>query len=404
LKRVLSFFVPGGILFLAANLGIHVHVFERHLDTLNTVYPYVTFIVCLLMGWRFNRSSLVFGVIVLASALWALLLYPDGRSLPGTGPFVVYHAVTLLLPVNLVVVSCMKERGIFTVHGGIRAGFIALQVLVLAMFVKIDPAVLFQFMQGVIPGKGWFPHMTLNQLALFLIGCSFAILLFGNIRNSGAKEHGFFWALATVLPVFGTALSIAESMFLFSTAGLILLVAMIEASYAMAFRDELTGLPARRALKEEMMKLSGNYTLAMVDIDHFKRFNDQHGHDVGDQVLRMVASRLAKISGGGKAFRYGGEEFTVVFPGRHSEHATEHLEQFRKEIASTGFAIRSLLRPRKKPTSTRKRKRPTKRVHLTLSVGVATKNDHLSSVQDVINAADKALYRAKKQGRNRVVA
>ena len=61
-------------------------------------------------------------------------------------------------------------------------------------------------------------------------------------------------------------------------------------AYQMAFRDELTGLPGRRALNERMQRLGRNYVLAMSDVDHFKRFNDTHGHDVGDQVLRLVAT------------------------------------------------------------------------------------------------------------------
>jgi len=75
-------------------------------------------------------------------------------------------------------------------------------------------------------------------------------------------------------------------------------------------------LPSRRALIERLPSLGRRYTVAMVDVDHFKNFNDTYGHDAGDQVLRMVASRLGEVSGGGTAFRYGGEEFTILFPGK----------------------------------------------------------------------------------------
>ena len=71
--------------------------------------------------------------------------------------------------------------------------------------------------------------------------------------------------------------------------------------------------------------IKGLYTIAMVDVDHFKTFNDKHGHDVGDQVLQLVASRLARSPGGGRAYRYGGEEFTLIFPGRTREQALPHL-------------------------------------------------------------------------------
>jgi hypothetical protein len=78
---------------------------------------------------------------------------------------------------------------------------------------------------------------------------------------------------------------------------LMIAAAVAHEAYQMAFRDELTGLPGRRALNERMQRLGRNYVLAMSDVDHFKKFNDTHGHDVGDQVLRLVASKLSKIGG-----------------------------------------------------------------------------------------------------------
>ena len=103
-----------------------------------------------------------------------------------------------------------------------------------------------------------------------------------------------------------------------AAAGAILFISLLEESHSLAFRDTLTGLPGRRALEERLRSLGGRYTIAMVDIDHFKNFNDQHGHDVGDQVLKLVAARLAEVGGGGRAYRYGGEEFSVLFRGRRS--------------------------------------------------------------------------------------
>jgi GGDEF domain-containing protein len=87
----------------------------------------------------------------------------------------------------------------------------------------------------------------------------------------------------------------------------------------------------------------------MADVDHFKRFNDRYGHDVGDQVLKMLAAWLAKAGGGGKAFRYGGEEFTLIFAGKTAEEATPQLEPEREAIAASEFTVRGKDRPRRKP-------------------------------------------------------
>lgn len=97
---------------------------------------------------------------------------------------------------------------------------------------------------------------------------------------------------------------------------IMLILVVAHEAYQMAFRDELTGLPGRRALNERLQRLGRTYVIAMAGVDHFKRFHDTHGHDVGDQVLRLVASQLRQIGGGGKAYRYGGEELTLVFPGK----------------------------------------------------------------------------------------
>jgi diguanylate cyclase (GGDEF)-like protein len=170
----------------------------------------------------------------------------------------------------------------------------------------------------------------------------------------------------------------------------------------MAYRDELTGLPARRALNDALLRVGGTYTVAMVDVDHFKKFNDTHGHDVGDQVLRMVAGRLARVPGGGRAFRYGGEEFAVLFPGKTVEESAPHLETLRAAVASATFTKRGLDRPKRKPKSPRARGASARPLAVTVSIGAGQARGSALPEQ-VVKAADKALYRAKEGGRNRVV-
>src|SRR5438270_12939913 len=108
----------------------------------------------------------------------------------------------------------------------------------------------------------------------------------------------------------------------------------------MAYLDELTQLPSRRSLNEALLKLGETYSIAMLDVDHFKKFNDSYGHESGDQALRLVASRLARIAGGGKAYRYGGEEFAVVFPGKPAEDVFIYLDRMRKIIEQSTFTVR----------------------------------------------------------------
>src|SRR5207253_1664835 len=134
-----------------------------------------------------------------------------------------------------------------------------------------------------------------------------------------------------------------------AASGLILIVSLLQESHQLAFRDQLTGLPGRRALDERLRSVGSNYAVGMVDVDHFKQFNDTHGHDVGDQVLRLVGGRLAQVGGDGVAYRYGGEEFCVLFPEADIREAQAALEEIRASIESYKMAVRGADRPQLTP-------------------------------------------------------
>ncbi len=201
-------------------------------------------------------------------------------------------------------------------------------------------------------------------------------------------------------------MSLATRVFLGLVAGLILGFSVLETSYAMAYHDDLTGLPARRALSRDMDSLGSVFAVAMVDVDHFKRFNDRHGHAVGDQVLRMVAGQLASVQGGGKTYRYGGEEFTVLFPGKSCDEVLFYLEEIRTAVGKARFAVRGKGRPKEKPEGSQNRNAGstvvTNRLSVTVSIGVADSMGKKPTPDAVLKMADKALYRAKEGGRNRV--
>jgi GGDEF domain-containing protein len=191
-----------------------------------------------------------------------------------------------------------------------------------------------------------------------------------------------------------------------SAAAAITLYAVLEISHGTAFVDQLTQLLGRRALDYRLAALGRTYTIAMVDIDHFKAVNDRHGHDVGDQALRFIAARLSHVRGG-RAYRYGGEEFAIVFPRMESAQAEPILNALREDIQKSVFCLRDHDRPASKLKGARKRNRggkDKKDIKLTVSIGVADSLGDVSGPEDVIVDADKALYKAKKGGRNRVVA
>lgn len=187
----------------------------------------------------------------------------------------------------------------------------------------------------------------------------------------------------------------------FAAAGATAILTVVYSSYRMAFIDTLTGLPNRRALDETLARLSGPYALAMVDIDHFKGFNDTYGHAAGDIVLREVAQTLRRHAGG-HAYRYGGEEFCVVYEGRASEKPAIPLENARKAVGRQRVEV-ALPAPKRAPRG-KAAKPASKEVAVTISAGCAQRNAQRRSTDEVLKAADQALYKAKDKGRNKVVA
>ncbi|HZW26075.1 MAG TPA: GGDEF domain-containing protein [Gallionella sp.] len=161
----------------------------------------------------------------------------------------------------------------------------------------------------------------------------------------------------------------------------------------LAMTDSLTGIPNRRALmelSEHALARRGSSPMAlmMIDVDHFKRINDTHGHPAGDAVLRQVARLLSgRLRGGDVLGRYGGEEFCVLAPDTDAEGARTLAESLRDIISF-------------RPLHTERGE-----LSVTVSIGVACcPDDSARELKDLLAEADAALYAAKEAGRNRVVS
>ncbi len=191
------------------------------------------------------------------------------------------------------------------------------------------------------------------------------------------------------------------SSIMFSLSGLLMMLYLISASHEMAFNDRLTQLPGRRALDIDLRNPGRKFTIAMIDIDHFKAFNDTYGHDTGDEVLKLVASRIRLVKGKAHVYRYGGEEFTVLFRGKNSLQSMQYLEDLRKDIEQYDLVLRDKEnRPKNNKVGAKKRTdKVNKSVNITVSIGVCDSRRE-RNVNLAIKRADEALYRAKKSGRN----
>jgi two-component system, cell cycle response regulator len=169
----------------------------------------------------------------------------------------------------------------------------------------------------------------------------------------------------------------------------------MQMSIEMALTDALTGLFNRRYMESHLSTLieqalaRGKPLSALVlDIDYFKSINDSHGHDAGDDVLRDFAMRIRRsIRGIDLACRFGGEEFVVIMPETDMAVATMVAERLRRRIAADPFTIQQ----------------GTRNIPVTISIGIAALSGRDDDAARLLKRADQALYRAKRDGRNRVV-
>jgi two-component system cell cycle response regulator len=170
----------------------------------------------------------------------------------------------------------------------------------------------------------------------------------------------------------------------------------LDYSLELAVTDELTGLNNRRFMEGQIIALveraaAGGDPVAalMIDIDHFKKINDTYGHDVGDEVLREFAARLASnVRAIDLPCRYGGEEFTVIMPGASIEAAERVAERIRLHVAGAPFRVAA----------------GSELLNVTISIGVAASMGEHDTPEALIKRADEAVYEAKAGGRNRVIA
>jgi GGDEF domain-containing protein len=346
---------------------------------LRSAGPYALLAIAASLAWYFNRGRVF---VVAASLLGAY-----GASQAWFGPWM-YTGLSVLVPLNALGAMLLPERGARYRAAWIWLAVFALEGLLLAALHS--------------PGSHLFEPMPLEGRIAFAIAFSAAV--WRAWPEATPLQVGNASALVAWFMAANWTHSSGQYSAFMCAAGVILIVAMLRESHRLAFRDTLTGLPGRRALEERLRSLGSRYAIAMVDVDHFKKFNDTHGHDVGDQVLRLVAARLAEVGGGGIAFRYGGEEFSVLFPGSSLAAALPHLQAIRASIEGYRMAVRAPGRPRNPEYGEKRRGEgsPEKHLSVTVSIGASGPGAELRSPAQVVKAADEALYRAKQGGRNRV--
>ena len=379
---------PAAIILVAALLVWTGRALPSSLAGLRTAGPYAALFAALFLAWWFNRGR----SFVIAASLVAAVAAGQMWPVP-----IVYAAVVVLVPFNAAAAFWRPERGSRYRAAYRWLGLLAVEAVIVWWIARTypSPAILEQWWlrSPPTPLAGRLVFAAAFALAVWRAWPDFKPIPVGNAAALAAFFLAAEWAASPG----------AHAVFM-GAAGVVLIAALLQESHSLAFRDQLTGLPARRALEERMRSLGERYAIGMVDVDHFKKFNDTHGHDVGDQVLKLVAGRLAQVGGGGIAYRYGGEEFSVLFPGSGIRDAERELEATRASIESYRMAVRGPDRPRKAEEGAKQRgaRVPDELLSVTVSAGIAAPSGEHATPMKVLKAADEALYRAKQSGRNRV--
>lgn len=398
-------FLPFIIVILAFTLARFNQLYLIDVELLR-VLPYI--LACVLLGFAsmFNRSRFMAPVII---GLFTYHFIRERLQVPLSHSTVMamFTGLNLLFCSQLILSSLLPEKGMFN-----RMGFSFLSLIIMtdsvlwfygASYFWVDWLKSLDIQQVILLENQYW----ITQALVILHAFTFIVLsLMAFIRKSAADFAMLLTWLTGVL-VFSDFSLLDVSSACFSALFLGLFVLYQQSNYQVTYKDALTGIPGRRALDDYLSTLGKHYSIAMLDVDHFKKFNDTYGHDVGDQVLKMVAAKVAQVQGGGKAFRYGGEEFTIVFNRKLADEIFVFLEAVRVAIQKYEMVLRSEERVKDKKSGKASRGKSSapkaKTVSVTISIGVAN-SEQAKKPKDIIKAADQLLYKAKDTGRNCTVS
>ena len=385
--RVVRGWVWPGLLLLL--LGVLLATFTADtpwLATTTGLYPPVVYGVGLFLAWRFRRSRVA--AVLLGLFMMDVVLRPSNASMePGVGS--VWDASGVLLLFLMPVVAAMKDRGVLSHRGLIQVAIILAGLAAGLMVWAVRPEFLSWTWQSFLP---WDLSGLRLSNAMLIVGL-FALLLTGGLAvwRGHRLDKGFFWIAVALLFALGGGPDSVESTVFLTMAALILVVNVLEKSYALSLHDNVTHLPARRAMRREIRRAGSSYALALVSVDHFKTLHDRYGRDASDRVIKKIARDLRMVGRHARVFRYSGENFALVFPGKGRNEVLGDLEDLRADIEDFRFAMSPKAAGNGKGEGA---KYPSVRWSLTVTVGVAQCEEKTGWWSTRYGAIDRAARRA----------
>lgn len=369
--------------------------------------PYVLAAMTCAFAWQFGQVKVTYLSALLAGLFAAI-------EIRGTADPYLWTIPAILLCVVYALLFWLRESRLFSTF---TLGKIALVFVCLATAFGLkpfSPTGPFGVVQNSSMVQWCLPGTEIRGNLAIAYGAAFVLLFLGRSSTRRVLSAGFATSLAAALFGLNSTLpgwyplldkevvghQTAVFVLHFLAAWILLLYAVYSLSWGRAYLDELTGLGNRRSMEEALERIGRRFVIAMVDIDHFKKVNDVHGHRVGDEVLAFTASKIRKARIG-KAYRYGGEEFAIICRKNTEKDAFEDLETLRKTIMDAKFFLRTF--PRDPKWRGKQQGKPRKTLSITVSIGVAERTKESPKPKHVVQAADQAMYKAKKSGRNKTL-
>lgn len=397
-RKAVTLFFPLIILLIAWILAMSTYSSDNDLNVFIALSHIFALLSLVLSIW-FQNSRVFYAVCVI---LFSVSILSSHGNLSQRA---VINGISILIPTVFIILAVVEEKGITTRHGLIKG----LVFILLIMFVVIDSSASNPFLEKfriiMIKFRNMGNVQGIPIISVFLFTVCLCILLIRFLVLFRNMEMAFIGVTLGCFVILHFA-DFPYIIMLFSSAVfLIFVVSLFETSYSLSFHDSLTGLLSRRALEKEFIRVGNRYTLAIIDVDHFKQVNDRFGHQIGDKVLKMVAATIERNAKDGKVFRYGGEEFVVIFPKKSVNETLHTLERIRRGVENRQLVIRKVKNSSKNLKENTRATDESEKIRITVSIGVAEKNEKVRNLTnaEVIALADKAVYLAKENGRNCIV-
>ena len=400
-RSLFDFLIPGGLIFAAAFAFFRLPGLPLWLNGPIQAFPFIVLAFGFFFGWYLSSSRLILSLILLALADRAVVLFSPADPDPESNGAIFFSAAAILVPLNLMAASLVKEHAIATWGGISRLVLVLFQPLVVFWLVRPGQAgIAYVLQQPLTPivSTGWTVIPQLALLAYFG-----AILLVGTrfIIGRNLLDSGTLWTLITSFVAFqGVQYGWSPTSF-FSTAGLIFFITFVQASHRQLYCDDLTGIPGKLAYDEAVVGLGKRYVLAIVGIDQLKQHGNQHGKSVSEQILRLLAQKIVAAAGSGRVYRLAGEELVILFSRKPATATLVDLGVVRKVVEETDLYLSSRGRVWEGGAALGQ-KSSDERLPVTVSIGLAAPEDIASSLDLVMKIAYRALYEAKGEGGNRV--